>query len=172
MATYNGARFIGEQLDSLARQTHPPAELVVSDDASADETLDIVRRFAERAPFPVRIHRNGERIRWTENHHRAAALSSGDWIAYCDQDDVWRADKLERVSAAIRTNPDAVLVALRAAPPAAVAQGPGLLHHLPAVAHEGAAVRGAAAQPVRARTAAVRQMDRVGGERAGRYSCD
>src|SRR5690349_6672659 len=67
MATYNGARYIGEQLDDLARQTQPPAELVVSDDSSSDGTLAIVERFASKAPFPVRIHSNPRRLGYREN---------------------------------------------------------------------------------------------------------
>ena len=98
LATYNGARFIREQLDSLAAQTLLPCELVVTDDGSTDDTLAIVADFAAHAPFPVHIHRNTRRLNFADNFLHAASLCKGDWIAFCDQDDVWLKDKLEHVS--------------------------------------------------------------------------
>jgi glycosyltransferase involved in cell wall biosynthesis len=95
MATYNGARFIKDQLDSLSKQTHLPAELVVTDDGSTDETLDIVTAFAELAPFPVYIERNPERLGYRANFLKAAGLCSSDIIAFSDQDDIWLPQKLE-----------------------------------------------------------------------------
>ncbi|RFU47905.1 glycosyltransferase [Paraburkholderia sp. DHOC27] len=97
MATYNGALYIRQQLDSLADQTVLPHELVVTDDGSTDDTLAVVEAFAKHAPFPVRIHRNPERLNHAENFLRAASLCRGDWIAYCDQDDVWLKHKIEEV---------------------------------------------------------------------------
>ncbi|WP_322042740.1 glycosyltransferase [Paraburkholderia sp. J67] len=100
MATYNGAKYILEQLQSLANQTLLPYELVVTDDGSTDDTLAIVERFAERAPFTVHVSANPQRLNFAGNFLRAASLCTGDWIAFCDQDDVWREDKLERVARA------------------------------------------------------------------------
>ncbi|WP_181699024.1 glycosyltransferase [Chthonobacter albigriseus] len=100
MATFNGARFIDEQLDSLARQTLPPDELVVSDDGSTDDTLAIVQAFAARAAFPVRVVHNERRLGFADNFLGAFARCSGDVIALCDQDDVWLPHKLERLNAA------------------------------------------------------------------------
>ncbi|WP_205974823.1 glycosyltransferase family 2 protein [Paraburkholderia sp. Tr-20389] len=100
MATYNGARYIRQQLDSLADQTVLPFELVVTDDGSTDDTLAIIERFAEHAPFEVRIFRNPQRLNFADNFLRAASLCRGDWIAFCDQDDVWMKDKLECVKGA------------------------------------------------------------------------
>ena len=95
MATYNGARFLPEQLGSLVTQTLLPAELVVSDDNSSDDTRDIVTRFAETAPFPVRLLPPGPRLGYADNFLRAAIACSSDFVAFCDQDDVWRTGKLE-----------------------------------------------------------------------------
>jgi glycosyltransferase involved in cell wall biosynthesis len=99
MATYNGARFILEQLNSIAAQTVPPAELVVTDDASSDDTVAIVKAFAEAAAFPVRIYENAARLGYRGNFMRNVALCTSDIIALCDQDDVWYPDKLERMLA-------------------------------------------------------------------------
>ncbi len=95
MATYNGARYLGEQLQSLTRQTILPAELVVTDDASTDDTVGIVQSFSRTAPFPVRLHANPKRLGYRANFMRAAQLCGSDIIAFCDQDDVWIEDKLE-----------------------------------------------------------------------------
>lgn len=108
MATYNGARYIREQLDSIAAQTVAPAELVVTDDGSDDDTLAIVRAFAETAPFPVRIHRNPVRLGYRANFMRNIGLCTSDLIALCDQDDVWEADKLACMSAPF-ADPDVLL---------------------------------------------------------------
>lgn len=96
MATYNGERFLQEQLDSLARQSLAPLELVACDDASSDGTLDILQMFAAKAPFPVRVYQNETRLGYGLNFLRAASLCTGSLIAFCDQDDVWVKQKLQR----------------------------------------------------------------------------
>lgn len=97
LCTYNGERFLREQLDSIAAQTRPPDELLVSDDRSTDGTLKLVESFAARAPFPVRLRVNDVNVGSTLNFDRAVALCSGDVIALCDQDDVWLPEKLRRL---------------------------------------------------------------------------
>ena len=95
LATYNGSRFLWEQLDSLAMQTLLPAELVVSDDNSADNTRALVERFAAEAPFPVQLLPPGPRLGYADNFLRAARACSSPYVAFCDQDDVWLPAKLE-----------------------------------------------------------------------------
>lgn len=94
LATYNGARYIDEQLDSLLAQTAPPFELVVSDDGSTDDTLARMRAFAARAPFPVRILDKTVRLGFADNFLHAAEQCRGDLIVFCDQDDVWQPGKI------------------------------------------------------------------------------
>jgi len=101
MATFNGERFLREQVESLARQTLLPDEIVVCDDGSADGTLDVLHRFAAEAPFPVRIYQNETRLGYRLNFLRAASLCSGSLIAFSDQDDVWLGQKLQRCRAVI-----------------------------------------------------------------------
>lgn len=105
MATFNGERFLEEQLESIAVQSRPPYELVVSDDGSSDATVSIIERFARRAPFPVHLERNPTALGYGENFMRAAARCSGDWIAFCDQDDIWLPNKLNRCAKAIEAGP-------------------------------------------------------------------
>lgn len=101
LATYNGERFLKEQLGSIAVQTLQPYELVVRDDCSADNTLGILRAFAAEVSFSVRISVNDVNLGPGETFLLAASDCRGDWIAFCDQDDVWMAGKLERVAEVI-----------------------------------------------------------------------
>lgn len=110
MCTYNGARYVGEQLASMAAQTRTPGELVVCDDRSTDETVSIVEDFASRAPFPVRLHVNEENLGSTKNFERAVSLCEGEVIVLSDQDDVWVEGKLERMEAEFARSPRVGLV--------------------------------------------------------------
>lgn len=110
LCTFNGARFLPEQLASIAAQTQWPDELVVCDDGSTDNTLDLVRAFAATAPFPVRVQVNPDRLGSTGNFAQAVSLCTGDLIALADQDDVWRPEKLARLEHALRDQPGAGLV--------------------------------------------------------------
>ncbi len=94
MCTYNGAAFIAAQLESILQQTRVPDELVICDDGSTDETLEIIEDFARRAPFPIRIRCNSQNLRVIKNFEQAISLCQGEIIALCDQDDVWMPEKL------------------------------------------------------------------------------
>ena len=83
MCTYNGSRFLGEQLKSLAEQTMLPSELIICDDASTDATSAIVKGFADEAPFPVRLIRNEVTLGSTKNFEKAICLCAGEAIALC-----------------------------------------------------------------------------------------
>jgi len=110
MATYNGAAFLEEQVLSLFRQTVLPKELWVTDDGSTDSTLAVLERFSEMAPFPFHICRNPQRLGYGRNFLKAALLCTSAYVAFCDQDDVWREDKLQRISKVIeQKSPDIVV---------------------------------------------------------------
>lgn len=96
LATYNGATFLEALLDSLAQQNYLPMELVVSDDNSSDNTLDILEKFSLRAPFKVNIIKNVQQLGVINNFAKAFENAQGDLIAYCDQDDIWHPEKLAR----------------------------------------------------------------------------
>jgi glycosyltransferase involved in cell wall biosynthesis len=110
LCTYNGARFLNLQLESIAAQTLQPAELIVCDDRSTDDTVDLLRRFQERAPFPVRIELNQYTLGSTKNFEKAIGLCTGEFIAPCDQDDVWLPEKLALGEKAFAGNPNLGLV--------------------------------------------------------------
>lgn len=110
MATYNGEKFIQMQLESLSCQSFFPFELVVTDDGSSDATVLLLRAFAETAPFPVRIYENENNLGYSNNFLKAAKLCSGDWVAFCDQDDVWLPNKLANAARAIERYADVSLI--------------------------------------------------------------
>jgi len=98
MATYNGATYIQEQLDSIARQIFLPYELVVCDDNSTDNTVEIIRTFANTAYFPIYIYQNEKNIGFANNFLKCVNLCKGNWVAFSDQDDIWLPEKLLKVS--------------------------------------------------------------------------
>lgn len=98
MATYNGAKYLQEQLDSFLYQTRQPDELVVCDDGSTDATLEILEAFRQQAPFAVHIHRNETNLGYIKNFEKALSLCTGDIIFLSDQDDVWFNSKIEVIS--------------------------------------------------------------------------
>ena len=94
IATRNGARFFDEQLQSILTQTRPVDELVVSDDASSDATLDILERRLSESALDVTILRNDPPLGVVGNFTNALAACTGDVILLSDQDDVWHADRV------------------------------------------------------------------------------
>lgn len=104
LCTYNGAAHLEKQLDSLTQQTRLPDELVVRDDASSDDSVAIVRAFAARAPFPVRIYEAEHNAGYVRNFEEAIQLCQGDLIALSDQDDVWLPKKLELLEEALKAD--------------------------------------------------------------------
>jgi glycosyltransferase involved in cell wall biosynthesis len=97
LCTYNGEEFILEQLDSFLKQTRLPDELIVCDDRSTDKTIEILNKFAESVPFPVRISINEDNLGSTKNFEKAISLCKGDLVFLSDQDDVWDIRKIERI---------------------------------------------------------------------------
>lgn len=110
MCTYNGADFLPAQLASIAAQSRQPDEMIVCDDGSTDETRTILESFAETSRIPVSLHLNEQNLGTVKNFERAIELCTGDVIALSDQDDVWRADKLELMAESFRHAPRAGLV--------------------------------------------------------------
>jgi len=109
LCTRNGARFLPEQLASVFGQTAPIGELVVSDDASIDETVAIARDAAAQASASLTLLENDPPLGVTGNFEQAVRAATGDVIALADQDDVWHADKLAR-ALAVFDDPAALLV--------------------------------------------------------------
>ena len=97
MATYNGAPYLHEQLESFIMQTRCPDELIVCDDLSTDDTLIILGEFKKNAPFDVHIHSNKQNLGFAQNFSKALSLCSGDLVFLSDQDDVWFKGKIATI---------------------------------------------------------------------------
>ena len=106
MCTYNGSRFLPDQLSSIAEQSSLPDELVICDDGSTDASAQIVSDFAEKAPFQVNFVENASRLGSTRNFEKALGLCRGDLIALSDQDDLWNPQKLASLAGNLEVNPD------------------------------------------------------------------
>jgi len=100
LCTYNGEKYIQEQINSILKQTYPLYELIIQDDRSDDSTPSICEAFA-KAHSLIKFYQNPRRLGFNENFKTATARATGDYIALSDQDDVWYPKKLEQQMAAI-----------------------------------------------------------------------
>lgn len=93
IANYNMGRFLGEAVDSVLAQTYPVYEVHVVDDGSTDDTLDVMQRY--RGESRVQFHRQRNQGQAVAKN-RGILSSKGDYVAFCDADDMWTRDKLEK----------------------------------------------------------------------------
>ncbi|MEY3508177.1 MAG: hypothetical protein RIR44_1409 [Bacteroidota bacterium] len=107
VCVYNGAQFIEEQLASIIVQTYGVAEIIVVDDASSDDTFEVVKRAAAR-DNRIALYKNEFNIGFTANFEKAMKMANHDFIAIADQDDIWNLHKIEKMMAAFK--PDAAAI--------------------------------------------------------------
>jgi len=93
LATYNGEKYIIEQLDSLVAQSYQNFELIVQDDNSTDNTLAIIETYKNK--ITINIEKNEKNLGYAKNFEKVLQRAQGDYIAICDQDDIWNTKKLE-----------------------------------------------------------------------------
>jgi len=110
LCTYNGEKYLPDQLESIRGQTRLPDEVILSDDGSQDRTRVILQDFKRAAPFPVIVHQQAHNLGSTHNFADAIQHCSGDIIVLADQDDVWYPDKLATIAAVFESEPDVGLV--------------------------------------------------------------
>lgn len=94
MCSYNGERFIKEQIDSILSQTYRNFELIVVDDGSNDSTVTIIKEYQIKDDR-IKLFQNEKNLGFVKNFEKAISLCSGDFIALADQDDVWKKNKLQ-----------------------------------------------------------------------------
>ncbi len=94
MATYNGAAYLEEQIESIVKNTYTDWHLEICDDGSTDRTLEIATAWQERYPDKISITVNQENVGVTNNFLEGAKRAKGDYIMFCDQDDVWFPNKI------------------------------------------------------------------------------
>lgn len=92
MATFNGERYIKEQIDSILSQSISNIELIICDDMSTDKTIDIIKSFDDSR---IKLYINEFRLGVSRNFEKAISLCTGDYFALADQDDIWVNNKLE-----------------------------------------------------------------------------
>jgi glycosyltransferase involved in cell wall biosynthesis len=107
MATYNGSRYVHEQIASILPQLEEGDELVVVDDCSQDDTANEVQRFTDSR---VRLVRNDRNCGVIRSFERALQMASGEIMFLSDQDDVWREDKVQKTLEAFSADPRVTLV--------------------------------------------------------------
>lgn len=93
MATYNGSKFLCEQLDSILSQTIQDFELIICDDCSTDNTMSILSTYSAY-DNRIRVYQNEHNLGFKENFSKAISLCNGEYIALSDQDDIWTEDHL------------------------------------------------------------------------------
>ena len=94
MSTYNGEAYLKEQMDSLLGQTYPEIEILVRDDGSSDGTLGILKEYEEKYNNVYLYPEKNVGV--TESFLSLLARSNGEYVAFCDQDDIWLSEKIEK----------------------------------------------------------------------------
>ncbi len=106
LSVFNGREYIKEQLESLVLQTLLPDEVLIIDDCSTDDSVSIILGFAkEHGDVNFVLERNSVNLGWKESFMRAVKLAKGDIVLFCDQDDIWPPDKIERQLDVLHQNP-------------------------------------------------------------------
>ena len=104
IATYNGAAYLEEQLESIIAQTYPNIEIIASDDGSTDNTVEILLKYAS-AHKNFTLIKNATNLGYIKNFEQAMVAASGEYIAPCDQDDYWQPNKISLMVDAIENYP-------------------------------------------------------------------
>lgn len=94
MTTYNGEKYLKEQLDSILNQTYTDYELIICDDCSSDSTIAILKDYAVK-DNRIKVFYNEMNLGFKKNFQKAISICRGDYVALCDQDDIWTPDHLE-----------------------------------------------------------------------------
>lgn len=105
MCTYNGEKYIKEQLESILHQNMSIDEIVVCDDGSNDETISIIEIIQKGNPNKISLYKNHVNLGSTKNFEKAISICTGDYIFLSDQDDIWKVNKVEEVIQHFLTHP-------------------------------------------------------------------
>lgn len=111
VATYNGIKFIEEQLNSICNQTVIPDEIIIQDDLSNDGTYEFVIKYAQKHKnINWKVMQNKENLGYKKNFYEALCKTNGDYIFLCDQDDIWFKDKIENMINVMKNNSKILLL--------------------------------------------------------------
>lgn len=109
MCTYNGSRFVAEQIESICNQTYKNLQLIIVDDASTDNSCEILKQYADKDQR-ILFYKNENNLGFNLNFNKACKLATGDFIAIADQDDIWELTKIEKLLAKINEDKNTLLV--------------------------------------------------------------
>jgi glycosyltransferase involved in cell wall biosynthesis len=104
IATYNGNLYLAQQMESVVAQSYPHIEIIVVDDCSTDNTMEILKSFQLKYSN-IKIFCNEYNLGYIKNFEKGCSLATGEFIALCDQDDYWHPDKIKKMQAAIGDYP-------------------------------------------------------------------
>lgn len=110
ICTYNGEKFIREQLQSIINQSRRPDEIIIYDDLSQDKTVSTIEKILYNCGIEYKIYVNTKNLGYEKNFYHAVKNTSGDIVFLSDQDDVWVNDKIEKVERVFVDNADISLV--------------------------------------------------------------
>lgn len=105
MCTYNGAKYIEEQLRSILNQTMPVDEIVISDDGSTDQTVALINAIAATTTIPIRLQVNTVNKGFKQNFIDTILMCEGDIVFLSDQDDRWKPEKVEKIVSWFNNHP-------------------------------------------------------------------
>ena len=113
LATYNGEKFILDQLESIRKQTIKVDEVLISDDGSTDDTVRIIENYISKHNLATNwyITQNKKNKGYAKNFFDTAIRASNNFIFFCDQDDIWELDKVEKMLDVLKENTDLNLLA-------------------------------------------------------------
>ncbi len=100
MATYNGAKFLKEQMESLLHQTYSNIEIIIVDDGSTDNTREMLTQYAAQHKN-IQLYFNDQHLGYVKNFEKGCGLANGNYISFSDQDDVWALNKTELLMEAL-----------------------------------------------------------------------
>ncbi|WP_281509083.1 glycosyltransferase, partial [Faecalibaculum rodentium] len=105
MAVYNGEKYLKTQLESILSQTEPVDEIIIVDDGSSDNSVEILRKYSQK-DTRFKIFQNRTNLGYKQNFRKAISLCHGDMIFLSDQDDCWFPEKVRTMKAVMENHPD------------------------------------------------------------------
>jgi glycosyltransferase involved in cell wall biosynthesis len=108
LSTYNGEKYVEEQMNSLLQQTYPNVEILIRDDGSTDRTLEILRKYATLHENIIVMEKKNTGVVKSFFDLITQSSSDADYFAFCDQDDVWKNDKISRAIERLETTPSLI----------------------------------------------------------------
>ena len=111
MPTYNSGRFVAESIESILNQTYTHLELLITDDGSTDDTPQIIRSY-EQKDSRIRYFAMSDNMGAGHARNLSIELARGQYIAFCDSDDTWLPEKLEKANRLYEKNANVASVSL------------------------------------------------------------